>query len=161
MRPTHEIAGANLRRPPANGIGGEHSGPEKRPLQSRCLNQRLDSFGQRSCRIRLLKEGVWCFDRSRKEYDPPRVPCDSLQDRSNRGRRGSPHQEDRVDAVEALIETLRSGEIAAHYLNSRGKTCSVWVTHQRTDLRVPGLQLSDNFAADPAGGADDKDAIHW
>ena len=34
IRPADDISGANLRRPPAPGIGGEHSGPQERPLES-------------------------------------------------------------------------------------------------------------------------------
>ena len=34
MRPAHDIAGANLRRPPAHSICGEHPGPQEGPLDS-------------------------------------------------------------------------------------------------------------------------------
>ena len=53
-----------------------------------------------------------------------------------------------------------TAEIAAHYLNLWRKISCVRVARQCADFRVPGVQLTDNFTADPTGGADDKDAIH-
>ena len=70
------------------------------------------------------------------------------------GRRGGPHQEHRIDAIQASIQGLGKGEISAHYLN-------VWRQTEPPSGCVParGLaprqrQLRDNLAADVAGGAE-------
>ncbi len=65
IRPAHDIAGTNLRRPPAQGVSGEHSGPHERPLASCGFDQPLDFRVQRRDRIGLpaLEEGVRRFVR--------------------------------------------------------------------------------------------------
>jgi hypothetical protein len=117
---------------------------------------------QRCDRIRLglLEEGVWRFVRRREEYDTPRVLRDPLQSRSDSGRRGGPHQEHRIDAIEAFIKGFGKSEISAHRLNPWRQRSCVRVARQRADLHTRDWQLRQDLAADVAGGSDDEGTIH-
>src|SRR5215831_19478094 len=60
--PTHDIAGANLRSPPAQGVCGEHSWPQECPFNPRGLDELLYLLNHDSMRIWLLEERMWRFD---------------------------------------------------------------------------------------------------
>jgi hypothetical protein len=85
---------------------------------------------------------------------------DPLQCGSDGGRRGSPHQEHRIDAIQAPIKGLGKSEISAHHLNVWRQTSRVRVAGERADSHARGRQLRENLAADVAGCSDDEDTIH-
>jgi hypothetical protein len=101
-------------RSPAR-IYGEHRGPHQRALQSRGLDQPLDLFKHRSEEIALLEERVCRLDRSREEIDAPCVLRDPLPRGDNGGRRGGPHQEHGIDAIETSMQGLGNSEIPANH----------------------------------------------
>ena len=85
---------------------------------------------------------------------------DPLQSGSDSGGRGGPHQEHRIDAIQAFIQGLGKSEISAHHLNLWRQSEPRPGCARARGLRARGRQLRDNLAADGAGGADDEDTIH-
>jgi hypothetical protein len=91
--PAHDVAGTNLRSPPAQNVAANmpgrrtvHCSPEFSMRRSICLG-----------RIGLLEERARCFVRGGKENVAPSMLRDALHRGSNSGRRGGPHEEYRVD----------------------------------------------------------------
>src|SRR5258708_7457662 len=74
--------------------------------------------------------------------------------------RCGPHQEHRIDAIQAFIQGLGKGEISAYHVNVWRQISRVRVACERADSHVRRRQLGENLAADPAGSSDDEDAIH-
>src|SRR5437879_1261842 len=85
---------------------------------------------------------------------------DPLQSGGNSGRRGGPHQEHGLDAVDASLKSLRKSEISASHLDSWWETSRAWVARQRTDLRAGSRYSRENLAANGAGPSDNKNMIH-
>src|SRR5262249_3918973 len=111
--PANNVASADLRRPPVERVGGEHSWTEKGPLPSRGFDLTLDVFGERTQGIVLLEEGVRSCEGSREEDDAAHAGEDSVESRGDAGGRSGPDKKNRVDAGEAGLERVRNGEIAA------------------------------------------------
>src|SRR5580698_8858828 len=130
IRPPDNIAGANLRRPPAQGICGEHAWPQERPVKSRSFNPPFDLLSQRSGRVGLLEERVWRLEGRGEEYDAPCMLCNSFQSGNDSFRRGGPHQEHSIDAIQAGIKRIGTSEISTRYLNSRRQTGRIRVASQ-------------------------------
>jgi len=119
---------------------GNHSGPQERPRESRGFDQPLDFRVQGRDRIGLpaLEEGVCRFVRGREEYDAPGAADDPLESGSNRGRRGGPHQEHRIDAIQACLKGLKKGEIARYDIHVRRQGSGVRIAGQRADFDTRG-----------------------
>ena len=103
--PTHDIAGANLRRPPVQRIRGEHSWAQECPLESGGFDLALDFFAERTGTVGLLKQRMRSFERGEKD-DAAGVLRNALDDGRDGGRRRDPDEEDCVDAVEAVVEGM-------------------------------------------------------
>ena len=85
---------------------------------------------------------------------------DPLQSGNNSGRRGGPHQEHRIDAIQASIKGLGKSEISAYDINVWRQTSRVRVAGERADPHARGRQLSEKLSANPAGSSDDENTIH-
>lgn len=90
----------------------------------------------------------------------PGVTGDPLQGGWGGVGRGGPHEEHRIDAFQAFLESLGDGEVAAHELDLGRQTGGFRVAAQRADSGVRGHQLRDNLAADVSGGSYDEDSLH-
>src|SRR4029077_9495970 len=100
------------------------------------------------------------FDRSREEYDALGVLRDPLQGGGNSVRRGGPHQEHPVDAIETSIKSVGKSEISANHLNLRREASRAWIACHRADSRARGRQSRDNLTADGAGPSNNENMIH-
>ena len=89
-----------------------------------------------------------------------RASHDPLQSGSDGGRRGDPHQEHRVDAIQASIQGLGTVRSPRTTSTCGGKASRVRIADQRADLHARGRQLRENLAADVAGSSNDEDAFH-
>lgn len=158
--PAHDVAGADLRRPPEQGIGGEHPGPEERPFEPRRLDRTLDVRVHRRHRVGLLEERMRRLVRRGQEHDAPGLAGDPLHGGRHGAGRSGPQEEHCVRAIQARIEGLGRGEVAAHDLDLGWQAGVVRVPGERPDPRVRAEQLGDNLAADPARGPDDEDSFH-
>ena len=110
--------------------------------------------------VGLLKEWMGRFERCGEVHDPPRMLRDSLERAFDRVRRRDPHQEHRVDLLQAGIETLGNREIPAHDVGMCRQTCAVRISSHRTKPGARGSQLIDNVTPDVSSGAGDEDAMH-
>jgi len=160
IRPAHDVARANLRRPPKQSIGGEHAGAEKGPRNAGGFDGAFDLFEHGAKQIGLLKERVRRFERSGKVNDAARAPGDALQSGSCGGGRGGPHEKDGAGIVEARIKSFGNGEIAANDFDLRRQIGGARIAGQGAHWRAGGDQLRDDLAADRAGGADYENGIH-
>jgi len=100
------------------------------------------------------------FERRREEYDAPGALRDPLQSGSNSLGWCNPHQEHRIDTIQAFIEGLGSSEVSGRHFNLWRQTSRVRIAHERADFHPRREQLRDNLAADVAGGASDQDGVH-
>jgi hypothetical protein len=66
---------------------------------------------------------------------------DPLQSGGNSGRWGGPHQEHRIDVVQALIQSLGESEISAYYIDVRRQTSRVRVAGERADSHAGGRAI--------------------
>lgn len=155
MGPAHDIAGTNLRSPPAQNVAANmpgrrnvHRSPEFSMRRSICLG-----------RIGLLEERVRCFVRDGKENDAPSMLRDALHRGSNSGRRGGPQEEYRVDVLQARIKRFGKSGISAHQRDLWRQTAGVRFACQRADLRAFCGQLRKHMAANVAAASDDEDTI--
>jgi hypothetical protein len=87
-------------------------------------------------------------------------PSDPLQSGSNCGWRGGPHQEHRIDAIEASIKGLGKSQISANHLDLWWQSSRAWVARHRADLHARGGQSRDNLAADGTGRSNNEYRIH-
>ena len=133
IRPAHDVASANLRRPPKQGVGGEHAWAEKGPRDAGSFDGAFDLFEHRPEQIGLLKERVRRFERSGKVDDAAGARGDALQSCSYSGGRSGPHEEDGGSVVETSIESFWNGEIAANDLDLRRQICDVWIAGHGAD----------------------------
>ena len=85
---------------------------------------------------------------------------DPLERAVDRVRRCDPHEEHRIDLVQAGIETLRPSEIPAHDIEMRRQIRSVRISSHRAKAGTRGSQLIDNVTPDVSSGSGDEDAIH-
>ena len=85
---------------------------------------------------------------------------DPLQRASGSSRRGRPHQEYRINAIQTSIQGLVKSEISAYHINMCRQTSRKRVARQRADSHARGRQLRENLAAHGASGADDEDSLH-
>ena len=134
--PANYVAGANLRRPPKQSIGGEHAGAEKSPRDAGGYDGAFDLFEHRPEQIGLLKERVRRFERSGKVDDAARALRDALQSGSYSGRWGGPHEKDGVGAIEACIESFGNGEITANDPDLRRQIGGFWIAGHGADWRA-------------------------
>src|SRR5262249_22569887 len=75
-------------------------------------------------------------------------------------RRGGPHQEDAIDALQTSIERVGNSEVSAHHFNLWRQTSRVRFSRHGANLRARARQLRDNLPTNIACGADDADTIH-
>jgi hypothetical protein len=77
-------------------------------------------------------------ERSSEECDAPSVLRDPFQSGRNSGRRGGPHQEYGIDAIQAFINSLGESEISAYHINVWRQTSRVRVAGERADSHARG-----------------------
>jgi hypothetical protein len=95
-----------------------------------------------------------------QEHDVPGLPGDPLHGGRDGAGRGGPDEEHLIHAVQAFLQRLGSGEIAARDLDFRRQTGGARIAGQRADSGVRGHQSRDHLAADRSGGPRDEDSLH-
>ena len=95
-----------------------------------------------------------------EQHETLHTRCDALQRRRRRRERRDPHEKHRVDTVQACIERVGRGEIAAHHFHVVRQVGGVRVAAQGADPARGAAQLLHNLAADVPCRSRDEDALH-